>query len=72
MAFLLDQAKGYEQHRDYAAALLLLNTAEREAPEDIQHRPDAHTILRTVVKCGCRTVAAEATQLATRVGLSLN
>ncbi len=72
VAFLLDQAKGYEQRRDYATALLLLHTAEREAPEDIQHRPDAHAILRTVVKCGRRTVAADATQLATRVGLSLN
>jgi hypothetical protein len=72
VAFLLDQAKGYEQRRDYAAALVLLHTAEREAPEDIRHRPDAHTILRMVVKCGRRTVAAEATQLAARVGLSLN
>lgn len=72
VAFLLDQAKGYEQRRDYAAALLLLHTAEREAPEDIQHRPDAHALLRTVVKCGRRTVAAEATQLASRVGLLLN
>jgi transcriptional regulator with XRE-family HTH domain len=72
VAFLVDQAKGYEQRHDYAAALLLLHTAEREAPEDMQHRPDAHAILRTVVKCGRRTVATEATQLATRVGLSLN
>lgn len=72
VAFLVDQAKGYEQRHDYAAALLLLHTAEREAPEDMQHRPDVHAILRTVVKCGRRTVAAEATQLATRVGLSLN
>jgi hypothetical protein len=72
VAFLLDQAKGYEQHRDYAAALVLLRTAERVAPEDIQHRPDAHAILHTVAKCGRRTVAAEATQLASRVGLLLN
>jgi transcriptional regulator with XRE-family HTH domain len=72
VAFLVDQAKGYQQRHDYAATLLLLHTAEREAPEDMQYRPDAHAILRTVVKCGRRTVAAEATQLATRVGLSLN
>ncbi|MCA1702468.1 MAG: hypothetical protein LC808_04050 [Actinobacteria bacterium] len=72
VAFLVDQAKGYEQRHDYAATLLLLHTAEREAPEDMQYRPDAHAILRTVVKCGRRTVATEATQLATRVGLSLN
>lgn len=72
VAFLLDQAKGYEQRRDYAAALLLLHTVEREAPEDVQHRPAAHAILRTVIQNSRRSVATEATQLATRVGLSLN
>jgi hypothetical protein len=72
VAFLLDQAKGYEQRRDYATALLLLHTAERQAPEDMQHRPSAHAILRAVVERGRRSVATEATQLAARVGLSLN
>ncbi len=72
VAFLLDQAKGYEQRRDYATALLLLHTAERQAPEDVQHRPAAHTILRTVAQHGRRSVATEATQMAVRVGLSLN
>lgn len=72
VAFLLDQAKGYEQRRDYATALLLLHTAEREAPEDMQYRPAAHAILRTVIQHGRRSVATEATQLAVRVGLSLN
>lgn len=72
VAFLLDQAKGYEQRRDYATALLLLHTTEREAPEDMQHRPAAHTILRTIITRGRRSVAAEATQMADRVGLSLN
>lgn len=72
VAFLLDQAKGYEQRHDYATALLLLHAAEREAPEDMQHRPAAHAILRTVIKHGRRSVVTEATQLAVRVGLSLN
>jgi transcriptional regulator with XRE-family HTH domain len=72
VAFLLDQAKGYEQRRDYATALLLLHTAERQAPEDMQHRPSAHAILRAVVERGRRSVATEGTQLAARVGLSLN
>lgn len=72
VAFLLDQAKGYEQRRDYATALLLLHTAEREAPEDMQYRPAAHAILRTVLTRGRHSVATEATQLAVRVGLSLN
>ncbi|MGH3549390.1 MAG: helix-turn-helix domain-containing protein [Pseudonocardiaceae bacterium] len=72
VAFLLDQAKGYEQRRDYASALLLLHSAEREAPEDMQHRPAAHAILQTVARHGRRSVATEAAQMAIRVGLSLN
>src|SRR6202035_654209 len=38
VAFLLEQAKGYEQRQDYASTLLLLQTANREAPEDVSHR----------------------------------
>jgi len=69
VAFLVDQAKGYEQRRDFASALTLLNTAEREAPEDMQYRPAAHAVVRTVVQRGSRHVAAEASQLALRIGL---
>jgi transcriptional regulator with XRE-family HTH domain len=69
VAFLLDQAKGYEQRRDFASALTLLTAAEREAPEDMQYRPAAHTVLRSVVKRGRRHVAAEAARLALRIGL---
>ncbi|WP_216213052.1 helix-turn-helix domain-containing protein [Amycolatopsis aidingensis] len=71
VAFLLDQAKGYQQRRDYASALLLLNTAEREAPEDVRFRPAAHVLLRTVVERGRRSVSLEASRLASRVGLPL-
>lgn len=71
VAFLLDQARGYQQRRDYSSALLLLTTVEREAPEDIEHRPAAHTVLRAVIERGRRPVATEAARLATRVGLLL-
>ncbi|QWF82056.1 helix-turn-helix domain-containing protein [Amycolatopsis sp. CA-230715] len=69
VAFLLDQAKGHGQRRDYAAALQLLNTAENEAPEDIRHRPSAHAVLHTVMERGRRSTAAEAARLAGEIGL---
>jgi transcriptional regulator with XRE-family HTH domain len=69
VAFLVDQARGYEQRRDFASALTLLTTAEREAPEDMAYRPAAHAVLRTVAQRGRRHVAAEASQLALRIGL---
>ena len=69
VAFLIEQAKGYTQRRDYASALVLLHTASREAPEDLAHRPAAHQLLRTVIHRGRHGVAAEAAQLANRVGL---
>lgn len=72
VAFLLDQAKGHEQRRDYASALLLLHSAEREAPEDVRYRTTAHAILRTVIQRGRRSVATEAAELAARVGLPVN
>lgn len=71
VAFLIDQAKGHEQRRDFASALTLLTAAEKEAPEDMQYRPAAHTVLRSIVKRGRRHVAAEASRLALRVGLPL-
>jgi hypothetical protein len=69
VAFLIDQAKGHGQRRDFASALALLNTAEREAPEDMRYRPAAHTALRHVVHRARGHVAAEASHLALRVGL---
>jgi hypothetical protein len=69
VAFLIDQAKGYEQRRDFASALTLLTAAEQEAPEDMQYRSAAHAVLRAVVKRGRRPVAAEASRLALRIGL---
>lgn len=69
VAFLVDQAKGHAQRRDFASALTLLTAAEREAPEDVQYRPAAHAVLRNVAQRGRRHVAAEASQLALRIGL---
>lgn len=69
VAFLLDQAKCYEQRRDLAGAFTLLATAEREAPEDIRYRPAAHAVLRSVIHRARRPVAAEAARLALRIGL---
>jgi hypothetical protein len=69
VAFLLEQAKGHVQRRDFASALLLLHTAEREAPEDLAYRPAAHALLSTVIRRSRRSVSHEAAQLAERVGL---
>jgi hypothetical protein len=71
VAFLLEQAKGYQQRRDYATALLLLQAVETEAPEDMRHRPAAHDLLRTVAERGRRSVSLQASRLAARVGLPL-
>ncbi|WP_158839457.1 helix-turn-helix domain-containing protein [Saccharothrix deserti] len=69
VAFLLDQAKGYQQRRDYAGALMMLSAAEREAPEDVRHRPAARAVLHTLVQRGRRSVSSEAARLAIRVGV---
>jgi len=71
VAFLIDQAKGYEQRRDLANALTVLTAAEQQAPEDMQYRPAAHTVLRSIVKRGRQPVAAEASRLALRIGLTI-
>jgi transcriptional regulator with XRE-family HTH domain len=69
VAFLLDQAKGYQQRRDYGSSVLLLQTALQEAPEDVRYRPAAHQLIRTAIERGRRSVSAEALRLATQVGL---
>lgn len=71
VAFLLDQAKGQVQRRDYGSALVMLSATEREAPEDLKHRPAAHKLLETLVQRARRSVATEAARLATRVGAPL-
>lgn len=69
VAFLLEQAHSYQQLRDYAGSLIFLQTAEREAPEDVAHRPLAHELLGAVVQRAPRTAAREATRLALRLGV---
>ncbi|WP_432850684.1 helix-turn-helix domain-containing protein [Amycolatopsis sp. CA-161197] len=69
VAFLVDQAKGYAQRRDYSGALLMLQAAEAEAPEDIQYRPAVHAVLGTLTDRGRGSVARQAASLATRAGL---
>ncbi|QFZ21307.1 helix-turn-helix domain-containing protein [Saccharothrix syringae] len=67
VALLLDQAKSYQQRRDHTGALMMLSAAEREAPEDVRHRPAARTVLHELVQRGRRSVATEAARLARRV-----
>jgi hypothetical protein len=69
VAFLLEEAKAYAQRREFASALVVLQAASREAPEDVAYRPAAHRLLETVIEHGRRGVAAEAARLAERVCL---
>lgn len=71
VAFLLEQARGYVQRKDFGGALALLRTAGREAPEDLAHRPLARELLAEVVRRGRRGVAADASDLVEQVGLSI-
>jgi hypothetical protein len=71
VAFLLEQAKRYTQRREFAGALLLLQAASREAPEDMVHRRAARNVLRSVVQRGRRGVATEAMRLAEHVGMPI-
>lgn len=67
VAFLVEQAHSHQQHRDYGSALVLLQRAEHEAPEDVAHRPLARKVLGTVIQRANRTTAYEAADLAAHV-----
>jgi len=69
ISFLLDQAQGWRQRRDNAQVLLLLLEAEREAPEDMCYRPVGRELIQHLVQRGRRSVAEQAAQMATRLGL---
>jgi transcriptional regulator with XRE-family HTH domain len=71
VAFLLEQAKGHVQRQDYGSALVLLQTASHEAPEDVTYRPAAHQLVSTIIHRARRGVATEAARLATRAGLAI-
>jgi transcriptional regulator with XRE-family HTH domain len=69
VAFHLEQAKGYNQRQEYAGALVMLQAASVEAPEDVRYRPSAQKALHAVVQRGRGSVARQAAQLASRIGL---
>lgn len=71
VAFLLDQARSHQRRRDYSTAFALLRGVEREAPEDVIHRPAARDILQAVVQRAHRTTANEAANLADRLAVPL-
>lgn len=67
VAFLLEQARSFQRSKDYGSALVVLHSAEREAPEDVAYRPAAHDILNEVVQKAGRTTAKEAARLADKL-----
>jgi transcriptional regulator with XRE-family HTH domain len=71
VVFHLEQAKGYTQRQDYAGALVMLQAASVEAPEDVRYRPTAHQALHTVVHRGRGAVARQAARLAAQMGVPI-
>lgn len=67
VAFLLDQARGYQQRGDNAGALMQLLEAEREAPEDMQHRHAAHRTVHGLIHRARPPIASQAARLADRI-----
>jgi hypothetical protein len=49
--------------------LVMLQAASVEAPEDVRYRPSAQKALHAVVQRGRGSVARQAAQLASRIGL---
>jgi transcriptional regulator with XRE-family HTH domain len=71
VAFRLEQARGYTQRQDYSGALVMLQAVSGEAPEDVKYRPAARAALSAVVHRARGSVARQAAQLASRVGISI-
>lgn len=71
VAFRLEQARGYTQRQDFSSALVLLQSASEEAPEDVKYRPAARTLLNAVVHRARGSVARQAARLSTRAGIAL-
>nr|WP_232328116.1 helix-turn-helix transcriptional regulator [Kibdelosporangium sp. MJ126-NF4]CTQ91318.1 Putative transcriptional regulator [Kibdelosporangium sp. MJ126-NF4] len=67
IAFLLDQAKGHLQRRDFSSALVILHSARRQAPEDMIYRPAAHSALKLIISASRRPIATEAARLASKI-----
>jgi transcriptional regulator with XRE-family HTH domain len=66
---LLELARCYHQRREDPAVLLHLLSAEREAPEDMRYNVLARDLVRGLVKRARPSYAAEARDLAFRIGL---
>jgi transcriptional regulator with XRE-family HTH domain len=71
VAFHLEQARGYIQRQDYGSALIMLQAASTEAPEDVKYRPAARAALRAVVQRARGGVAQQAARLASRTGVTI-
>jgi transcriptional regulator with XRE-family HTH domain len=71
VAFMLEQAKGYEQRQDYSSALVTLQATCDAAPEDVAYRPAAQRILEKIVQRGRSTVAQQGAALATTLGIAV-
>ncbi|GAA3060289.1 helix-turn-helix domain-containing protein [Actinokineospora globicatena] len=69
VAFLLDQARGYVQRRDYHGALVAVQTANGTAPEDVLHRPAAHAVVHAIVRQGRANAARQGAALAEQLGI---
>lgn len=69
VTFMLELARCYDQRREDPAVLLHLLNAEREAPEDMRFNPLARDLVRGLVKRARPSYAAEARDLAVRIGL---
>ncbi len=61
--------KGNIQCQDYGSALVALQAASIEAPEDMTYRPAAHAVLHTVIQRGRATIARQGAALATRFNI---
>ena len=71
VAVHLEQARGYLQRQDYSSALIMLQAASTEAPEDVKYGPAAHAALNAVVQRARGSVAKQAAHLASRVGVAI-
>jgi hypothetical protein len=69
VTFMLELARCYDQRREDPAVLLHLLNAEREAPEDMRFNLLARDLVRGLVKRARPSYAAEARDLAVRIGL---
>lgn len=66
LTFTLDLARCWERRGDDAAVLHHLLSAERHAPEDLRLHPDAHELIRVLIRRTGRSLAPDVRSLAER------